>query len=131
MPQRRASPSSAGQCDGGAPNLLDRRHWLPLSSVMIRRMSWILRLTAASLRTSAALSNVIRRTPRQTASMTWPRALVGLAYTMSGGAGRPWSARDAATRWTSAISAREAQSKWQPRLMSVRTMAGSGLHLTA
>ncbi len=109
--------------------MLDRRHWLPESSVMILMINWIFLLTVAHFRTSATLSKVTIRTPRHTASMTWPRPLQGLAYMMSGLGASAGSNADISC--TSAISPREAQSKLQPRLARVRTMAGSGLHLTA
>ncbi len=109
--------------------MLDSRHWLPESSVMMRMISCIFLLTDAHFWTSATLSNVTMRTPRQTASMTCPRPLHGLAYMISGRGTSGGSAWDMCC--TSAISPLDAQSKLHPRLMRVRTMAGSGLHLTA
>ena len=115
----------------GAPYLDERRHWLPESSVMIRRMSCILVLTEAHFFTSATLSNVIMVTPRHTASMMCDLALVGLANMISGDDGALGRECCLAKSWTNRISFLDAQSKLQPRVSRVCTITLSGLHFTA
>mmetsp|Transcript_2351 Transcript_2351/g.6833 ORF Transcript_2351/g.6833 Transcript_2351/m.6833 type:complete len:268 (+) Transcript_2351:1240-2043(+) len=131
MPWALAAERSALHRLLGAPYLDERRHWLPESSVMIRRMSCIFVLTEAHFFTSATLSYVIMVTPRQTASMMCDLALVGLAKIISGDLGALGNACSLASSWTNRISFLDAQSKLHPRVNNVCTITLSGLHLTA
>src|SRR6266850_435624 len=112
-----------GTVTRGAPYLSPRRHRLFESSVRMRKTSFAVGLTRATLYSSSPLSKVIVSIPSLAAFLMNDAALQGLAKMIRDGLIsrlRTW-----------VISAMEAQSKPVPSAAKRRSTYGSGLHFTA